>query len=170
MRHYLRFVAVTLCALGLSGCVERRYVVYTDPPGAMVFRNGQPLGATPADDHFVYYGKYKFTIIADGYETLTVEQDIPAPWYEYFPIDFFSENVLPWPIKDRRVFQYHLEPRRVVNPRQLLEEAQNMRNRGHSLGVPGVPEPIPPAPPAVTGQPAPGNLPVPSGGQVIPRP
>ena len=78
MRHYLRFVAVTLCALGLSGCVERRYVVYTDPPGAMVFRNGQPLGATPADDHFVYYGKYKFTIIADGYETLTVEQDIPA--------------------------------------------------------------------------------------------
>ncbi|HMC88564.1 MAG TPA: hypothetical protein VKI17_03405, partial [Gemmataceae bacterium] len=119
-------------------------------------------------DHFVYYGKYKFTIIADGYETLTVEQDIPAPWYEYFPIDFFSENVLPWPIKDRRVFQYHLEPRRVINPRQLLEEAQNMRNRGHSLGAPGVPEPTPPAPPPVTGQPSPGNQPVPDAGQVLP--
>jgi PEGA domain len=168
MRHSLRLVAVTLCALALSGCVERRYVVYTDPPGAMVFRNGQPLGATPADDHFVYYGKYKFTIIADGYETLTVDQDIPAPWYEYFPIDFFSENVLPWPIKDRRVFQYHLEPRRVVNPRQLLEEAQNMRNRGRSLGAPGAPEPIPPAPPPVAVQPAPGNQPVPGAAQVVP--
>ena len=35
------------------------------------------------DDHFVYYGNYHFTLIKDGYETLQVDQDIPAPFYEY---------------------------------------------------------------------------------------
>src|SRR5438105_15783455 len=113
MRHSLWFLALTACAAGFTGCVERRYIIYTDPPGAMVLRNGQTLGATPVDDHFVYYGKYKFTIFADGYETLQVDQDIASPWYEYPGIDFFSENLIPWTIRHRRVFQYHLQPRRI---------------------------------------------------------
>ena len=133
----------------MMGCVERRYVIYTDPPGAMVLRNGQTLGATPVDDHFVYYGKYKFTIFADGYETLQVEQNIPAPWYEYVGLDFVSENLIPWTIRDHRVFQYHLQPQRIPNPQELLNQAQNLRNRGISLGG-GSAQPIaPPAPSAV---------------------
>ena len=166
-------LALALLAAGglLTGCVERRFVITTEPAGAVVFdEKGLPLGAAPTDKPFVYYGEYQFTVVADGYETQVVREKVRPPFYEWFLLDFFSENVLPWPIKDRRVFQYHLEPRRVVNPKQLLEEAQNMRNRGRSLGVPAVPEPIPPAPPPVAVQPAPGSLPVPGGGQVVPRP
>jgi len=70
MKQGVRFLVMAVCAAAVTGCVERRYVIYTDPPGAMVLRNGQTLNATPVDDHFVYYGKYKFTIFADGYETL----------------------------------------------------------------------------------------------------
>ena len=44
----------------------------------MVFRNGVPIGPTPVDDQFVYYGNYHFTLVKDGYETLQVDQDIPC--------------------------------------------------------------------------------------------
>jgi hypothetical protein len=96
MRRQARFFGFILCAGIFMGCVERRYVVYSDPPGAVVLRNGQPIGATPVDDHFLYYGKYNFTIMKEGYETLQVQQKICSPWYEYPIIDFFSENVIPW--------------------------------------------------------------------------
>ena len=152
-------------ALALAGCVERRYVVYTDPPGAMVLRNGVPLTASPADDFYEYYGKYHFTIIAEGYETLQVDQAVAAPWYEFPPLDFISENVIPWKILDRREFTYHLQPRIIANTDKLLSDGQNLRNRGISLGggsalpAPAAPAaspnatppaPVAPAPPAQT--------------------
>jgi hypothetical protein len=153
------------CALAgttlLTGCVERRYVVTSDPPGAIVFRNGQPLGATPVDDHFVYYGKYNYTLVKDGYETMQVEQKIPAPWFQYFPIDFFSENLFPWQIEDVRHFHYKMEPRRIVNTNDLLKDAQNLRNRG--MSIPSAPSPTPPAGPLVVpGAPPPVTLPAPT--------
>lgn len=134
MRRIVVLLGAVLWAGLMSGCVERRYVITSDPPGAVVLRNGQPLGATPVDDHFVYYGDYHFTLIKEGYETRQVIQHIPAPWYQYFPLDFISENVFPWPITDVRRFHFPLEPRRTVNPDELLNEAQNLRNRGRSVG------------------------------------
>jgi hypothetical protein len=146
MRRFLGFLLVAACTGFVTGCVEQRYVVTTDPPGAVVLRNGQLLGQSPADDHFVYYGTYHFTMFLDGYETLQVDQHIPAPWYEYFPLDFFSENVIPWKIQDVRRFHYKLEPRRIMNTGQLLNEAQNLRNRGISIRPPDT-SPSPPSAP-----------------------
>jgi hypothetical protein len=164
MRRNKRVLGLLLCAGLLTGCVERRYVIYTDPPGAVVLRNGQPIGATPVDDHFVYYGNYHYTIVKDGYETLQVDQVINTPWYEFFPLDFISENLTPWPIEDRREFRFKLEPRRIVNTADLLKDAQNLRNRGFSLGAGGAVAPssgnaqqIPAAVPSPGG--LPGNPP-----------
>lgn len=140
MRRYVRYLGAAACAALLSGCVERRFVVSTDPPGAVVLCNAQPIGASPADNHFTYYGAYTFTLIKEGYETRQVTQNIPAPWYQYPLIDFISENLIPWPIQDVRRFEFPLEPRRIVNPDQLLNEAQNLRNRGQSI------TPSPPSP------------------------
>jgi hypothetical protein len=128
------FMSAVICAGLMAGCIERRYVITTDPPGAVVLRNGQPIGATPVDDQFVYYGTYHYTIVKEGYETLQVDQEITTPWYDYPVIDFFSENVVPWTIRDVRRFHFKLEPRRLVNTNDLLMEAQNLRNRGLSLG------------------------------------
>ncbi len=44
---------------------------------------------------FIYYGTRQIRLVKDGFETLTVLQPIPAPWYQVFPIDFFAENVVP---------------------------------------------------------------------------
>jgi hypothetical protein len=165
MRHAAWFLGVTVAAATATGCVERRYVIYTDPPGAIVLRNGQPLGASPVDDYFTYYGNYHFTIIKDGYETLQVDQCIRAPWYEVWPLDFVSENLIPWSILDRREFHYKLERKQMPNTDELLREAQNLRNRGISLGggsaAAPVPVPAPPPgtlpPPPVTPAPPPGS-------------
>jgi hypothetical protein len=137
MRYaWLILSILALTALAQTGCVERRYVIVTDPPGAVVERNGQLLGATPVDDHFVYYGKYQFKIVKPGYETLQVVQDIPPPWYEYLGIDFLSENIWPFTIIDRREFHYQLPP--VMQPQinDMLREAENLRNRGKSIQPP----------------------------------
>ena len=87
--------AAVIVAACSTGCVEQRYVIYSDPPGAMVYRNGDPIGYTPVDDTFVYYGKYHFTLVKDGYETLQVDQDIPAPWYEFPGAGLRDRGALP---------------------------------------------------------------------------
>jgi PEGA domain len=138
-------LVVSLWAAALCGCVERRYVVYTDPPGAVVLRNGQMLGQAPVDDYFTYYGKYDFTLMKEGFETQQVQQEIKSPWYEWPGLDFFTENVVPWRIIDRRVFNYRLEPRHVANPQRLMEEAQKLRNRGLGLGAGSAQPQTPPA-------------------------
>ncbi len=140
-----RVLGLTVCAGLLSGCVDQRFVISSDPPGALVLRNNQPIGAAPVDDHFVYYGNYHFTLIKDGFATLEVDQKVPTPWYEYFPLDFISENLIPWKIRDVRRFTYHLEPLRQVNTDEMLGRGQLLRSRGQGIGQPAAPPP-PPAP------------------------
>ena len=120
---------------GLSfGCVERRYVITSDPPGAMVLVNRQPLGATPVDGENVYNGKHHFTLVKEGFETLEVDQGIPPRWYEYFPLDFVSESLIPWRIEDVRRFHYLLRPIQPTRVEQdLLHQAEAQRQRGRGI-------------------------------------
>jgi hypothetical protein len=151
----------------LTGCVERRFVVTTDPPGALVLRNNAPIGFAPADDHFVYYGNYHFTLIKDGYETQQVDQKIPAPWYQYPPFDFFAENFLPWHIIDVRRFHYQMQPKQVPHAEEMLNRAQELRDRGRIVTPP--PEATPPPMVPTLGAPiAPGVVPTTPEGNGIP--
>ena len=148
MRHRRRRLAALLAAplalVLLAGCVERRMVITTEPFGAVVYdENNQPIGATPADRPFTYYGKYRFTIVKDGYETMVVEQQVKSPWYEYFPLDFVSENLIPWTIRDVRRFHFRLCPAQVTPPEQVLQQATPLRERGKTIGTP-LPGPVGP--------------------------
>ena len=127
-----------LIALLLCGCVERRFVVVTDPPGAAVFVNDVPVGPSPADVPFTYYGKYRITAVADGYEPLAVAQDVPAPFYQYVPLDFAAENLWPFHIEDVRRFEYRLQPQCQVNGQALIQQGQTLRDRGKA--IPGDPQ------------------------------
>ena len=69
--------------------------VRTNPPGAVLYVDDNEIGVTPASHDFVYYGTRKIRLVKDGYETLTVLQPIPAPWYEFIGLDFIAENVIP---------------------------------------------------------------------------
>lgn len=140
-----------LATLGASGCVERRMVIITDPYGAIVYdERNRPIGAAPADHSFTYYGTYKFRLAKDGYETLVVEEKIRAPWYERFGIDFISENLIPWTIRDVRYFRYVMQPVQVVPPEQLMQQAEALRAYGQTIGTP-----LPTTPPVLMPPPAP---------------
>lgn len=154
-RGWLLAVAILIAG---SGCVERRMVIITEPYGAIVYdEKNQPIGAGPVDKPFTYYGKYRFRIAKDGYETVVVEQRVRAPWYELPGLDFFAENVIPWTIRDVRVFRYALPPAQIRSPEQLTLEAEQLAIYGRTIGVPLPPELNPPsgAAPTVLGPPTP---------------
>src|ERR1700682_5322957 len=136
------FLALPVFLAFLTGCVERRMVVTTEPFGALVYdERNVPLSASPADRPFTYYGKYRFTIVKDGYETLVVEEDVRPPWYEWIGLDFISETLIPWTLRDVRRFHYQLQPAVVVPPDQVLEQGKLLRARGLTTGEP-LPQPI----------------------------
>jgi hypothetical protein len=156
-------LAVALAAAGLSsGCVTRRIMITSDPPGAQVFRDGQPLGPTPVEQPFVYYGKYRYTLVKDGYAPLVVEPELCPPWYEFPGLDLISENLLPFTLRDVQAFHYELTPLVPVSVADLKASSDALRARGKSIG-PATPTPrrprnqtLPPPTPANV-LPAPAN-------------
>ena len=83
--------------------------IRSNPPGALVYVDDYQLGTTPVSHDFIYYGTRKIRLVKDGYETLTVRQPFPIPWYEIFPLDFVTENLIPWEVRDERVRRASLE-------------------------------------------------------------
>src|SRR6516165_8825586 len=103
---YLAIVAFGSC----TGCVERRYTLRTDPPGALAIVNGEEIGQTPVSRSFYYYGDREITFILDGYETRTVIQPVKAPWWDNLFTEFFTENLVPFDLRDEREFRFQLSP------------------------------------------------------------
>ncbi|MGE3241124.1 MAG: PEGA domain-containing protein [Pirellulales bacterium] len=121
-------IAAALLALVLpAGCVRRRLNVRSNPPGALVFVDNQQIGTTPCSVDFTYYGTREIRLVKPGYETLTVNQPIPTPWYQIPPIDFVSDNLLPNQIEDHRTVAFNLEPQIVVPTEQLIERGNQLR-------------------------------------------
>ncbi len=128
---------LVLAAILNSGCVERRFVILSDPPGAIVYdAKGQPIGATPCDKQFTYYGDHKFTLVRDGYQTLVDVKQIRAPWYEIPPLDFISENLIPYRFRDIRRLEFRMQPMQVIPPEEVLNEAGPARQRGLAIQPP----------------------------------
>src|SRR6516164_4607273 len=123
-----------LLAAGLAGgCVERKFVIETDPPNVLVLVNNQPLGPSPADGSFVYYGKYNFTLLSPGFETLHVTENIAAPCYQWFPLDFFFETLWPFEIQDVRRFHYQMMPMQIPNTAYVLQRSGVIRQQGRNI-------------------------------------
>jgi hypothetical protein len=122
-------VAAAIALLIVSpGCVRRRLLVRSNPPGAMVYVDNQAIGTTPCATSFVYYGTREIRLVKAGYETLTVKQPIPAPWYQIPPLDFAAENLTPNEIQDFRTVTYNLSQQVVVPNDQFLARAQQLRS------------------------------------------
>lgn len=164
------WVSVLFVAAGLAGgCVERRFIVNTEPQGALVYINNQYVGASPVDYYYTYYGKYEIKVVREGYEPLTVLQNVEAPWYELPGIDFISENMILLKLRDVRSFCYALKPMQAVRPEDLLGRASELRARGQTIGTPRAARPGgtglgPPqvAPPPGAVAPPPGAVPGPA--------
>jgi hypothetical protein len=125
-----------LLALALGGCVERRYTIRSDPPGALVIVNGEEKGTTPISSSYAFYGKRSIRLIKDGYDTQEIVQDFPPPWYDNLLTEFFTENVIPYTFRDERTFTYKLQPTQPTDPNMLLGNAEQLRAQAATIPPP----------------------------------
>src|SRR5688572_11798855 len=101
-KRWVRVAALALTPLGFAGCVDRRFVVDTNVPGAQVFVNENPVGPSPADARWEYAGYYDFRAVAPGFEPLYHREYVRPRWYDYPGLDFLAEVVWPFRIEDVR--------------------------------------------------------------------
>ena len=127
-QNRLAWLLLGVTALSQAGCVSRRLMVQSNPPGAMVLLEGREIGYTPTGVDFTYYGTRELTLIKDGYETKTQLVPIRAPWYQWPVIEFFSDNFLPGRVTDRRSVQFEMQPKRMVPNEELLNRGKALRN------------------------------------------
>jgi hypothetical protein len=164
-RCVLCIIVLGSVLLPSSGCVRRRLNVRTNPPGALVYVDNQQIGTTPCSVDFVYYGTREIRLVKPGFETLTVNQPIPTPWYEFTGIDFISENLVPTKIRDNRTVTYNLAPQVIVPTAELIDRANLLRQDAMQYPVTQAGATLPlgpaPAPPVIVPAPLPAPSPVP---------
>ncbi len=127
------------------GCVQRRLTIRSNPPGALVYVDNDEVGTTPVSTDFIYYGMREIRLVKDGFETLTVKQNLSPPWYQWPPLDFFSENLVPGELRDQRTLDFQLQPQIVVPTEQLVDRAERLR-RGDLSAPSSRPMPTAPGP------------------------
>ena len=147
---------MAFACLAAAGCVQRRMTIRSNPPGALVYVDDYQIGTTPVSTDFVYYGTRKIRLVKDGYETLTVRQPFPLPWYQVFPLDFVTENIWPGEIRDERVVDLAMAPMAATPPEEVVARAEQARASAGSLPAP---PPVPVAPQVVVPQPIPAPPP-----------
>ena len=160
-----KLILLMVCIACFGGCVRRRMTIRSNPPNAVVYVDNYQIGTTPVSTNFIHYGTRNIRIVKDGYETLTVEQPIPAPWYQIPPIDFVSEILTPTEIRDHRTLNYQLVPQRIVPPDELRSRAEDLRARAATPGVVPASAVTPPATGAPLGTPT-----YPAPAETIPSP
>jgi PEGA domain len=130
-------IVLTLVASGLvSGCVERRYTIRSEPPGAIVVVNGEEIGPAPASKSFYYYGNREITLMLDGFQTRTIIQPIKAPWWDNYATEFVTENLVPWTIRDERDYKFPLQPAESPPQAELRNRAEGLRQEAQTLPKP----------------------------------
>jgi len=115
-----------------SGCVRRRMTVRTNPPGATVSVDNQLIGTAPAASPFVYYGTREIRVEKDGYRTETLKTRINPPWYQYPGLDFITETLWPWEIRDERIIDVELVPQVLESTDQVVGRADQLRSQSRA--------------------------------------
>ncbi len=120
-------VLLAICGFGSMGCVSRRVTIESNPPNALVLIDGHEQGYTPYSMDFTYYGTREVQLVKPNFETLTVLQKVPKPWYQIFPIEFFSDNFWPFRVTNRSKFFFQMQPRVPAREEELLDRANGLR-------------------------------------------
>lgn len=101
----LACVALAFCA----GCLERRFVITSEPPGATVTLNDVEVGRTPLEAGFTYYGTYDVRVEKDGYAVLRTRARARTPIYESPPLDLVA-TALPADVETVVKWHFVLQP------------------------------------------------------------
>ncbi len=183
MERGVKAVCVGLvAALWVStGCVRREIRLLSNPPGATVEMDGQPMMTerqvidregevieiirpvprlTPISFPFSWYGTHEFVVRKDGYIREERVVHMRPPWYQQVPIDFFFDNIYPFTINDIRTVSFDLKKKASIRDASeeqkeaIKEDLLQRAGEFRNLAREKVPPPEPPPPPA-EGEPVP---------------
>ena len=130
---YLSGLAAVVCLMVfLTGCVERKLTIVTEPQEAVVWLNDEEIGVTPVTVNFNWYGDYTVRIEKPGYEILNTHQLLKRPAHDVFPLDFFAEVLWPGTIEDSYTWTFQMEPFQQASAEELTEQANQMRNKANN--------------------------------------
>lgn len=157
-KQWIISLFICLVSFQATGCVRRRLTVRTNPPGALVYVDHQLVGPSPASTSFIYYGTRHIEVVGDGYRTEKVLRTFYPKWYQIPPLDFVSESLWPWELRDQRVVDITMLQQPTVPSEELIARGDEMRlQAANGIAVPlthtqGPPDPpqaqvLPPNPP-----------------------
>lgn len=134
LRRIALATATVFVGAGLGGCLERRLLITSEPPGADVWVNDAEVGRTPLVADFKYYGEYDVRLRLAGHEPVATKALARAPWYEWMGPDLVAE-ALPTPVVTEVKWHFTLKPsaERSTEPvefeRGLMERARELKAR-----------------------------------------
>lgn len=120
-----------LALLFLGGCVERLVAVRTEPPGAAVYLDDEKVGETPCEVEYVWYGERELVVELQGHRSVRETLALRPPWWQFFPLDFITDVLVPFTITDRVEVEYTLQRERASEEEveSILERADELRRR-----------------------------------------
>ena len=136
-------LAFVFAACLLSGCVERKISILSDPPGAKAYVDGDYVGETPIAVPFDHYGTREIEVRKTGFWAQSRIVPIRGPLYETFPIDFLSEVVYPGNLVDDHRVVFELEPVGSLKPDEraaLIERAEHYKGSAKEIKKDATPE------------------------------
>ncbi len=127
----------TVAFVGLTGCVERRITIGSDPPGALLVMNDVEVGRTPVTVPFTWDGDYdlKFRLEkSEGPEEkrvirrwyLHTHKKTTTPVYEFIGLDLLAE-LLPFRFKDEQVWAFPVPEVQAPTDEELINRARGMQ-------------------------------------------
>ncbi len=122
-------VVSLIVGLFLSGCVERKLTINTEPQGAIVVLNDEEIGESPVTVSFNWYGDYNVRISKEGFETLKTHRKLKGPWYDAFPFDFFAQLITPKRIVNSYEWTFTLAPQEYPTREELIRDAEELKKQ-----------------------------------------
>jgi hypothetical protein len=132
---------IPLLSCLLLGCVERELVVESEPVGTEIYVDGTLAGVTshsaPVRVGFDFYGTRRVTARCSGYLPIRRDVELCVPWYQVFPLGFFSDVLWPGTIHDEHRVRLRLRRRPEPGPaKDVVKEAQDFARRETGGGGP----------------------------------
>lgn len=115
-----------------AGCMQRRMTIRSNPLGALVYVDDVEVGYSPVSIPFTYYGTRTIRLEKDRFQTVEVQQNFQAPWYQIPPFDFVADILVPYEIRDEREVRVDLQPLQPTNETEVVNRANQIRQQTQS--------------------------------------
>ena len=111
-----------------AGCIERKMVLRSEPPGAVAWIDDERVGVTPCETPFSHYGTRRVVLeyrredflkanggavppgFEAGFRRVGADAPLVVPRYQWPVLDVVMEIVIPFTVTDAQEFVYVLEP------------------------------------------------------------